>query len=274
APYKVKFGPFPGEVFHVPFPHALHGISEDDSIAAIERLFKYSIEPTRVAAMVIEPVLGEGGYLPAPPGFLGRLRSLCDRHGILLVIDEVQTGIARCGRLFASEHDGVEADIMTLAKGLGGGLTISAVVGKAVVMDAAEPGGLGSTYAGNPMAVAAAHAVLDVVRDEALCERSEGLGVHMRRRLESMRGAHPSIAEVRGLGAMTAIEFCHDGDPAKPAPEIANALKDEAARRGLLLLTCGIFGNVLRVMVPLTIPQSVLDEGLDIIAASLEAIGA
>ena len=272
APYKVKFGPFPSEVFHVPFPHALHGISEDDSIAAIERLFKYSIEPTRVAGMIIEPVLGEGGYLPAPPGFLGRLRTLCDRHGILLIIDEVQTGIARCGRMFASEHDGVEADIMTLAKGLGGGLTISAVVGKTSVMDAAEPGGLGSTYAGNPMAVAAAHAVLDVVRDEALCERSEALGVHMRSRLTSMRGAHPSIAEVRGLGAMTAIEFCHDGDPARPAPEIANALKDEAARRGLLLLTCGIFGNVLRIMVPLTIPQSVLDEGLDIIESSLQAI--
>jgi len=274
TPYKVKFGPFPAEVFHVPFPHALHGISEDDAIAAIEHLFKSSIEPTRVAGMIIEPVLGEGGYLPAPAGFLKRLRTLCDQHGILLIIDEVQTGIARCGRLFASEHYGVEADIMTLAKGLGGGMTISAVVGKAEVMDAADPGGLGSTYAGNPLAVAAAHAVLDVVREEGLAERSDALGVHMRTRLEAMRSAHPSIVEVRGLGAMTAVEFCHEGDPEKPAPDIANALKDEAARRGLLLLTCGTYGNVLRVMVPLTIPQAVLDEGLDLIAASLQAIGA
>ncbi|UCE32843.1 MAG: 4-aminobutyrate--2-oxoglutarate transaminase [Burkholderiales bacterium] len=272
APYKVKFGPFPAEIHHAPFPHALHGISEDDSIEAIERLFKYSIEASRVAAIVVEPVQGEGGYIPAPLGFLKRLRALCDAHGILLVVDEVQTGIARCGKLFAVEHYEVEPDIITLAKGLGGGLTVAAVVGKADVMDAADPGGLGSTYAGNAPAVAAALAVLDVVQDEDLCTRAMRLGTRMRERFERMRERFPCIAEVRGLGAMTAVEFCQDGDPARPAAGIANALKDEAARRGLLLLLCGSYGNVLRVMVPLTIPDAQLEEGLDIIEQSLQAM--
>jgi len=271
-PYKIGFGPFPAEIFHVPFPHPLHGIGEDDSVAAIERLFKYSVEPQRVAAMIIEPVLGEGGYLPAPLGFLKRLRELCDRHGILLIADEVQTGIGRCGAYFATEHYGIEPDIVTLAKGLGGGLTVSAVVGKAALMDAAAPGGLGSTYAGNPLAVAGALAVLDVVAEEALCERSMRIGETLRARFRQLAEGQPCIAEVRGLGAMTALEFCHDGDAARPAADIANALKTEAASRGLLLLTCGLHGNVIRIMVPLTIPDAVLAEGLDIIAASLEAV--
>ncbi len=273
-PYKIGFGPFPAEIHHVPFPHPLHGISEDDSIAAIERLFKCSIEPQRVAAMIIEPVQGEGGYLPAPLGFLQRLRALCDKHGILLIADEVQTGIGRCGAYFATEHYGIEPDIITLAKGLGGGLTVSAVVGKAAIMDAAAPGGLGSTYAGNPLAVAGALAVLDAVAAEELCERSLTIGERLRARFRQMADDLPCIAEVRGLGAMTAVEFCHDGDPARPAANIANALKAEAAKRGLLLLTCGTYGNVLRVMVPLTIPDAVLEEGLDIIAASLQAVAA
>jgi len=274
APYKVKFGPFPAEIFHVPFPHLLHGITEDDSVGAIERLFKYSIEASRVAAILVEPVQGEGGYIPAPPGFLIRLRELCDKYGILLVVDEVQTGIARCGKLFASEHYGVEPDILTLAKGLGGGLTVSAVVGKQALMDAAEPGGLGSTYAGNAVAVAGALAVLDVVQEEKLCDRAMMLGERMQARFGAMKGRFPSIAEVRGLGAMVAVEFCRDGDPQQPADYIAGALKDEAARRGLLLLTCGVYGNVLRMMVPLTVPEALLEEGLDIIEASLQAIGA
>lgn len=274
APYKIKFGPFPGEIFHVPFPDALHGVSEDESIASIERVFKYSIEASRVAAILIEPVQGEGGYLPAPLGFLQRLRTLCDAHGILLIADEVQTGIGRCGKLFATEHYGIEPDIITLAKGLGGGMTVSAVVGKAAVMDAADPGGLGSTYAGNPVAVASALAVLDVVEEEKLCERSMLIGEQMRARFTSMQARFTSMAEVRGLGAMTAVEFCRNGDPHQPAADIATALKDEAARRGLLLLMCGNYGNVLRVMVPLTLSDAVLKEGMDIIEASLEAIGA
>jgi 4-aminobutyrate aminotransferase/4-aminobutyrate aminotransferase/(S)-3-amino-2-methylpropionate transaminase len=268
-PYKTGFGPFPGEIYHVPYPDALHGVSEADSIAAIERLFKWDIEPARVAAIIIEPVQGEGGYIPAPPNFLKQLRTLCDRHGILLIVDEVQTGAGRCGKMFATEHYGVEPDIVTMAKGLGGGMTVAAVVGKAEVMDAAAPGGFGSTYAGHPVAVASALAVLDVIAEEKLCERSMALGETMRARFTKMQKSIPQIADVRGLGAMTAIEFARDGEP---AADIANNLKAEAAQRGLLLLTCGSYGNVMRIMVPLTIPDAVLAEGLDILEAALRAV--
>jgi len=273
-PYKAGFGPFPAEVFHVPFPDALHGVTVDDSITAIERLFKNSIEATRVAAIIVEPVQGEGGYIPASTELFQRLRALCDKHGILLIADEVQTGMGRCGKYFATEHFGVEPDVITLAKGLGGGLTVAAVVGKASVMDAAQPGGLGSTYAGHPIAVSGALAVLDVIAEEQLCERAEAIGVRMRTRFAAMAKRFSSIAEVRGLGAMTAVEFCQGGDVNKPAADIANALKAEAAKRGLLLLMCGGYGNVLRVMVPLTITDTLLDEGLDIIEAALETVGA
>ena len=271
-PYKAGFGPFPAEVFHAPFPNALHGISVDDAIRGIEAIFKNDVEAARVAAIFVEPVQGEGGYLPAPPEFLRRLRELCDQHGILLVADEIQTGVARTGKMFAIEHAGIEADIITMAKGLGGGLTISAIIGRADVMDGAAPGGLGSTYAGHPIAVAGALAVLDVVEEEKLCERSTALGKRMRGRLNALQARHRCVAEVRGLGAMTAIEFCHDADPRRPAPEIANALKTEAAKHGLLLLTCGVHGNVLRIMVPLTISDALLDEGLDLLAAALAAV--
>ncbi len=269
-PYKVGFGPFPGEIFHAPYPNALHGVSVDDSIAGLEAIFKNDIEARRVAAIFAEPVQGEGGYLPAPPEFFVRLRELCDRHGILLVADEIQTGAARCGKMFAIEHSGIEPDIITMAKGLGGGLTLSAVIGKAEIMDAATPGGLGSTYAGNPIAVAGALAVLDVIEDEQLCARAERIGQAMRDKLNALAGRLDCIAEVRGLGAMTAVEFCRAGDPHRPAPEIANALKAEAAKRGLLLLNCGTYGNVLRLMVPLTIPDAVLAEGMEILVAAIE----
>jgi 4-aminobutyrate aminotransferase/4-aminobutyrate aminotransferase/(S)-3-amino-2-methylpropionate transaminase len=269
-PYKLGFGPFPAEVFHAPFPNALHGISIDDAIHGLEAIFKSDIEASRVAAIFIEPVQGEGGYLPAPPEFLQRLRALCTKHGILLVADEIQTGVARTGKMFAIEHSGIEADIITMAKGLGGGLTISAVIGRADVMDAAAPGGLGSTYAGHPIAVAGALAVLDVVEEERLCERSTVLGERLRGRLNTLKARHSCIAEVRGLGAMTAVEFCREGDPTRPAPEIANALKAEAAKRGLLLLTCGIYGNVLRIMIPLTVSDGLVDEGLDLLEAALD----
>ncbi len=268
-PYKIGFGPFPPEVFHAPYPNALHGISIDDAMTGLEKIFKNDIEAARVAAIFIEPVQGEGGYLPAPPEFLQRLRVLCDQHGILLVVDEIQTGAARCGKMFAIEHSGVEPDIITMAKGLGGGLTLSAIIGKAEVMDAAVPGGLGSTYAGHPMAVAGALAVLDVIEEEKLCARALALGEMTRARLGALQSRFDCIAEVRGLGAMTAVEFCHAGDPHRPAPEIANALKAEAAKRGLLLLNCGIYGNVLRLMLPLTISDTVLDEGMAILEAAL-----
>lgn len=273
-PYKAGFGPFPAEVFHAPYPNALYGISVDDAIHGIEAIFKNDVEASRVAAIFVEPVQGEGGYIPAPPEFLRRLRTLCDQHGILLVADEIQTGVARTGKMFAIEHAGIEADIITMAKGLGGGLTISAIIGRAEVMDGAAPGGLGSTYAGHPIAVAGALAVLDVVEEEGLCARSLVLGTRMRARLDGLKQRNATIAEVRGLGAMTAIEFCHDADPRRPAPEIANALKAEAAKRGLLLLTCGVYGNVLRIMVPLTISDALLDEGLDLLEAALAAVSA
>ncbi len=270
-PYKTGFGPFPSEVFHASYPNALHGISVEDAMAGIELIFKNDIEAARVAAIFVEPVQGEGGYLPAPPEFLRRLRMLCDKHGIMLVVDEIQTGAGRCGKMFAVEHSGIEPDIITMAKGLGGGLTISAIIGKADVMDAAVPGGLGSTYAGHPIAVAGALAVLDVIAEEQLCARAMVLGEKTRARLNSLKPRFTCIAEVRGLGAMSAVEFCHAGDPHRPAPEIASDLKAEAAKRGLLILNCGSYGNVLRLMLPLTISDAVLDEGMTILEAALAA---
>ena len=270
-PYKKGFGPFPAEIFHAPFPDPLHGVSIEDAMHGLELIFKNDIEATRVAAIIVEPVQGEGGYIPAPAKFLQRLRTLCDQHGIVLIVDEIQTGAARCGKFFAVEHAGIEPDVITMAKGLGGGMTISAVIGKAEIMDAAGPGGLGSTYAGHPVAVASALAVLDVIEDENLTERATALGEKCRTRLNGLRSRFECIADVRGLGAMTAVEFSHDGDPSKPAGEIATALKNEAAKRGLLLLNCGSYGNVLRLMLPLTIPDSVLDEGMGILEAALAA---
>ena len=270
-PYKKGFGPFPAEIFHAPFPDPLHGVSIEDAMHGLELIFKNDIEATRVAAIIVEPVQGEGGYIPAPAEFLQRLRTLCDQHGIVLIVDEIQTGAARCGKFFAVEHAGIEPDVITMAKGLGGGMTLSAVIGKAEIMDAAVPGGLGSTYAGHPVAVAAALAVLDVIEEEKLAERAAMLGEKCRTRLNALRSRFSCIADVRGVGAMTAVEFCHDGDPKKPAGEIAAALKNEAAKRGLLLLNCGSYGNVLRLMLPLTIPDSVLGEGLDILEAALAA---
>ena len=268
-PYKKGFGPFPAEVYHAPYPNALHGISVDDAIAGIELIFKNDIEASHVAAIVVEPVQGEGGYIPGPPEFFQRLRTLCDTHGIVLVVDEVQTGAARCGKFFAIEHSGIEPDVITMAKGLGGGLTLSAVIGKAEIMDAPVPGGLGATYAGHPIAVAGALAVLDVIEEENLCARAQAIGDKARARLSALKSRFDCITDVRGLGAMTAVEFCRDGDPHRPAPEIANALKAEAFKRGLLILNCGTYGNVLRLMLPLTIPDAVLDEGLAILEEAL-----
>lgn len=268
-PYKQGFGPLPGDVYSTPFPSEVQGVSVDDAIAGVERLFKYQVDPARVAAIVVEPVQGEGGYTPAPALFLQRLRKLTEDHGILLIADEIQTGIARAGRVFATEHAGVVPDLTTLAKGLGGGMPISAVVGRADVLDAVPPGGLGSTYAGHPMACAAALAVLDVVQQEGLCERSEAIGERLRAGFRRLAREHRCIGDVRGQGAMTGVEFCIDGDRSRPAPEIANAVKAEAFKRGLLLLTCGVYGNVIRVMVPLTVSDALLDEGLQVIASVL-----
>ncbi|BAL22377.1 4-aminobutyrate--2-oxoglutarate transaminase [Azoarcus sp. KH32C] len=273
-PYKLGVGPFPAEIFHAPYPDEAHGVSVDDAIAGIEMLFKTDIEAKRVAAFIVEPVQGEGGYIPAPKEFFQRLRALADQHGILIIADEIQTGAGRTGKMFAIEHSGVAPDLITMAKGLGGGFPIAAVIGRADVMDALPPGGLGSTYAGAPMACAAALAVLDVIEEEGLCRRATELGEHMKGRLRELAAKQPAIGDVRGIGAMVAVEFFHSGDKKRPAADITKAVIAEAQKRGLLLLSCGSYGNVLRLMVPLTIEQSILDEGLDILAASVTAVTA
>jgi 4-aminobutyrate aminotransferase/4-aminobutyrate aminotransferase/(S)-3-amino-2-methylpropionate transaminase len=265
APYKIGYGPFPGDIFHAPYPSKSAGISVVDAIAGIEKLFKSDIEPARVAAFIVEPVQGEGGYLPAPPEFLQRLRTLSDQHGILLIADEIQSGVARTGKFFAIEHSGVIPDILTMAKGLGGGTVISAVVGRADVMDASCPGGLGGTYGGNPVSCAAALAVLDVMEEENLCARSVVIGERIHSYFSALAKEVSFIGDIRGLGAMRAVEFSAGGDLGKPAPEIAETLKTEALKRGLFLLNCGVNLNVLRLMTPLTISDAVLDEGLAII---------
>jgi len=272
VPYKEGFGALGADVYHVPYPSPVHGITVADTLRAIERLFRYQVQASRVAAMLVEPVQGEGGYLPAPEGFLVALRQICDQHGIALIADEIQTGMGRTGRMFAVEHSGVEPDLITMAKGLGGGTPISAVVGRASIVDAVPPGGLGSTYAGNPLACEAALGVLDAMESERLCARSLAIGEQLRRRLKALKKRYPVIADVRGLGAMTAFELAQDGDLQCPAPALAAALKSEAAQRGLLLLTCGSHNNAIRLMVPLTIADETLDEGLRIIESALAAV--
>lgn len=274
APYKTGFGPFPAEIFHAQFPNALHGVSVDESIASIESIFKNDVEASRVAAIIVEPVQGEGGFNVAPPEFLQRLRALCDQHGILLIADEIQTGAGRTGTWFAVEQSDVAPDMITLAKSMAGGFPISAVVGRADVMDAPAPGGLGGTYAGSPLSCAAALAVLEVFKQENLLDRSRQLGLRLTTSLKKMAASHRCIADVRGLGAMVAIELCKGGDIHQPDADMAKRLAAEATQRGLILLTCGTYGNVIRILVPLTASDAIVDEGLAIIDACLTAIQA
>ncbi|OJX33101.1 MAG: 4-aminobutyrate transaminase [Burkholderiales bacterium 68-12] len=271
VPYKAGFGPFPADVFHARFPNELHGTSLQDSIDSLEAIFKNDIEPGRVAAIIIEPVQGEGGFNIAPTGLLQHLRAVCDQHGIVLIADEVQTGAGRTGKWFAIEHSGVVPDLITMAKSMAGGFPISAVVGRADIMDAPNPGGLGGTYAGNPLACAAALAVLDVFEQENLLQRAEDVGQRLTAGLQALAQKHRCVAQVRSLGAMVAMELCQDGNPHQPDATLAKALCAEAARRGLILLSCGTYGNVIRILVPLTASDALLDEGLGIVAASLEA---
>jgi 4-aminobutyrate aminotransferase/(S)-3-amino-2-methylpropionate transaminase len=262
APYKTTFGPFPAEIYHVPFPIAYHGVSVRDSLAGLEHIFKFDIEPARVAAIIVEPVLGEGGFYVAPPEFLQALRKLCDQHGIVLVIDEIQTGFARTGRLFAIEHAGIEPDLMTMAKSLAGGFPLAAVVGKAAIMDAAAPGGLGGTYAGSPIACAAALAVLEVIDSERLCEKAAHIGEVMVERLRRLAKATDAIGEVRGLGAMVAVEIVKRGNAHDPDANLTKAIVQRCAARGLVLLSCGLYGNVIRFLAPLTASDEIVGEGL------------
>ncbi len=272
APYKAGFGPFPGEVYHAPFPIALHGIDSSQSLKAVENLFKADIEAEQVAAIIIEPVQGEGGFYIAPPEFLRALRALCDQHGILLIVDEVQTGFARTGKLFAIEHSGVIPDLMTMAKSLAGGFPLSAVVGRAEIMDAPHAGGLGGTYSGNPLACAAGLAVMDVIEQEGLVDRSRAVGERLVKRLRNLADRFECIGDVRGLGAMVAIELFKDAGRQQPSPELTKALVARAAEKGLILLSCGVYGNVVRILVPLTAADATIDEGLDILEASLSEV--
>ena len=269
-PYKAGFGPFPGEVYHLPFPAPLRGVSVQDSLNALEHLFKCDIDPARVAAIIIEPVQGEGGFNVADADLLAGLRKVCDQHGILLIADEVQTGFGRTGKLFAMQHYAVRPDIMTMAKSLAGGMPLSAVCGRAEVMDAANPGGLGGTYAGNPLAVASAHAVLDVIEQEQLLARSVALGARLQEFLGGLRERIPAIAEVRGLGSMVAMECVA---PATQAPDSALVarIQRQALQRGLLLLSCGQYGNVIRFLYPLTIPDAQFDAALETLAEAMFA---
>lgn len=268
VPYKVGFGPFPGEVYHAPFPIEMHGVSTEDSLTALQYLFKADVDPKRVAAIILEPVQGEGGFYPAPVDFMRALRELCNQHGILLIADEVQTGFARTGKLFAMEHYGVVPDLMTMAKSLAGGMPLSAVCGRAEIMDAPAPGGLGGTYAGNPLAVASALAVLDVIEEEKLVERAERLGMQLKEKLHSLRKKVPQIADVRGLGAMVAVEFKKPGT-AEADADFAKKVQTLALEKGLLLLICGVYSNVIRFLFPLTIGDDVMDEALTILEAAL-----
>ncbi|MEP0961527.1 MAG: 4-aminobutyrate--2-oxoglutarate transaminase [Roseobacter sp.] len=267
-PYKKGFGAMPGDVFHVPFPITLHGITVDDSIAALDKLFKADVDPDRVAAIALEPVQGEGGFYEAPVELMRHLRRLCDDHGILLIADEVQTGFARTGKLFAMEHHDVAPDLTCMAKGLAGGFPLAAVTGRAKIMDAANPGGLGGTYGGNPIGIAAAHAVLDVIEEEDLCARANELGSRLRQRLESLRNDIPEIVDIRGPGFMTAVELNIAGTNT-PNAELTNAIKAHALKRNLILLTCGVYGNVIRFLAPLTIQDEVFAEALDILEDSV-----
>jgi 4-aminobutyrate aminotransferase/(S)-3-amino-2-methylpropionate transaminase len=272
-PYKAGLGPFSPEIYRVPFPSTFRGPTAADALAALERALTVQVAAETVAAIVVEPVQGEGGFLPAPPEFMAGLRRICDQHGIVLVVDEVQTGFGRTGKLFAIEHYDVEPDLMTIAKSIAGGLPLSGVLGKAEIMDAPGDAAVGGTYVGNPVAQAAALAVLDVIDEEGLVERSAQLGETMRSRMEEWMSRHRQIGEVRGIGAMLALELVEDRETKEPAAALASAVTRAAFERGLLLLKAGVYGNCIRVLAPLTLTDAELDEALeawdDALAATL-----
>src|SRR6185503_16799396 len=268
-PYKAGFGPMLPEVFHVPYPMAYHGVTPEHSFAAIENLFKADVDPARVAAIIIEPVQGEGGFYIAPPEFLRGLRALCDKHGILLIADEIQTGFARTGRTFAIEHAGIEPDLMTVAKSIAGGVPLSAVIGKAEIMDAPVVGGLGGTFAGSPLACAAGLAVLEVLEKERLNARAQEMGAKLTSQLKALQAKYPCIGDVRSLGMMVAIELVKNRRADAPDADLTKTVVQAAGRRGLILLSCGLYSNVIRILAPLTIPEAQLEEGLTLLEQSL-----
>jgi 4-aminobutyrate aminotransferase/(S)-3-amino-2-methylpropionate transaminase len=269
-PYKAGFGPMLPEIYHLPFPMPYHGITVEHSLEALEQLFKADVDPARVAAIIIEPVLGEGGFYAAPAELLKRLRSVCDSHGIVLIADEIQSGFGRTGRMFAIEHSGVEPDLITIAKSVAGGLPLSAVTGKAAIMDAPGPGGLGGTFAGSPLACAAGLAVLEVMREEQLLKRAQDIGRFMSSRLKGLQGRFACVGEVRALGAMVALELVKNMRADAPDAELTKAVVQAAGRRGLIILSCGVYANVIRFLTPLTIPDALLKEGCNVFEQALE----
>lgn len=267
TPYKNLFGPFPGEIYHAPYPISYHGVSEEESLKAIDNLFHCDIAPTDVAAIIIEPVQGEGGFYVVPSKFLQRLRALCDKHGIVLIADEIQSGFGRTGKFFACEYADVEPDLMTVAKGIAGGFPLAAVVGKAEIMDAPLPGGLGGTYGGSPVGCAAALAVIETIRSENLLEAANRIAILFENRLLDLQEKYPKvIGDIRtSRGAMMAIELIQDGDPNIPNPELTKKVVAESYKQGLVVLSCGVRGNVFRFLPPLTISDKLINEGLDIL---------
>jgi 4-aminobutyrate aminotransferase/(S)-3-amino-2-methylpropionate transaminase len=277
VPYKVGFGPMPADIYHLPFPIAYHGKEVAQTLDAIETLFKSDIDPNRIAAFIIEPVQGEGGFYQAQPELMQGLRAIADKYGILLIADEVQTGFARTGKMFAMEHTGVKADLVTMAKSLAGGFPLSAVSGTASIMDSPHPGGLGGTYGGSPLGCAAANAVLDVIEEEDLCTRANELGELLVRRIKEMQATNSLtgiIGDIRQVGGMVAMELVSGGDADKPDPDLTRALVARAADKGLVLLSCGVRGNVIRFLAPLTTSHELVNEGMDMLAEALRECAA
>lgn len=273
TPYKHQFGPFTGDIFHAPFPIEAHGITVKESLKAVANLFKVDIAPSDVAAIIVEPIQGEGGFYSAPAEFLVGLRQICDDNGIILIADEIQTGFGRTGKMFNIEYANVEPDLITMAKGIAGGFPISAVVGKSEIMDAPLPGGLGGTYGGSPVACAAALAVLDVIEEENLVQRANEIGSLFNEKLTALQNQYPElILDVRNKGAMIAIELVSNGDIEQPSPALTQAIIANAAQYGLVLLACGFYGNVIRFLPALTISDELAGEGLTQFAALFKSV--
>ena len=274
APYQTDFGPMPGTVFRAPYPVPYHGVSEDEALRGLKMAMKADSPAHETAAIIIEPVLGEGGFYPAPASFLKEIRKICDEHDILMIVDEVQSGFGRTGKMFAIEHSGVEPDMMTMAKSMADGMPISAVVGTDKHMDASGPNSLGGTYTGSPTACAAALAVFDVFKEEDILGKSQALGEKLKQRFSQWQEKFPHVDNARNLGPMAAFELVESKDSRTPKPELAAAVTKKAKEKGLILLSCGMYGNTLRFLMPVTIEDAVLEEGLSIVEEALKEVGA
>lgn len=274
APYQTDFGPMPGTVFRAPYPVPYHGVSEDEALRGLKMTMKADSPGKDTAAIVIEPVLGEGGFYAAPTSFLKEIRKICDEHGILMIVDEVQSGFGRTGKMFAIEHSGVEPDMMTMAKSMADGMPISAIVGTDKHMDASGPNSLGGTYTGSPTACAAALAVFDVFKEEDILAKGQRLGEKLKQRFSQWQEQFAHVDNVRNLGPMAAFELVESKDSREPKPELAAAVTKKAKEKGLILLSCGMYGNTLRFLMPVTIEDEVLEEGLNIVEEALKEVGA